>query len=125
MTTAGRRNLGGGLMLTAVGDADLAPLGVIEGVELDECVFVIDNGRLDVAGERMVRTSAERAAVWVVFTRHRLTCPGGVDPVLCGCTPDPEDFHVYEAEPGAEGAIPVRPDEPAGPRRREKAGAAA
>jgi hypothetical protein len=102
--------------LTTVGGTDLAPLGVIEGIELKE--FVLDStGRVELAGERMVHTSTARATAWVVFTRHRLTCLGGVDPALCGCAADPEQFHAYLAEAGADGAVPVRPDEPAGPRR--------
>lgn len=102
--------------LATVGDVDLAPLGVLDRAEVKELV-IDETGRVELAGERMVGTSAARATAWVVFTRHRVTCVGGVDPALCGCESQPDQLHAYLAEPNAEGALPVRPDEPPGPRR--------
>lgn len=102
--------------LEAVGDADLAPLGVIERAEVKKRILS-ETGRVDLAGERMVGTSAARATAWVVFTRHRLTCSGGGDPALCGCDSEPDQFHAYLAGPDTDEAMPVRPDEPPGPRR--------
>lgn len=101
------------MMLEPVGDVDLAPLGVLERSEVRE--LVLDGtGRVELAGERMVGTSADRATAWVAFTRHRLTCPGGVDPVLCGCESEPDQLHAYLAAPGTSEAVPLRPVEPAG-----------
>jgi hypothetical protein len=104
------------MMLDPVGDTDLAPLGVLDQAEAKELVLDV-TGRVELAGERMVGTSAERATAWVAFTRHRITCPGGVDPVLCGCESEPDQLHAYLAEPGTDGALPVRPDQPPGPQR--------
>ena len=104
------------MMLQPVGDVDLAPLGALERNEVRELVLD-ETGRVELAGERMVGTSAVRATAWVVFTRHRLTCPGGVDPALCGCETEPDRLHAYLAEPDMDEALPVRPDEPLPPRQ--------
>lgn len=95
--------------LTSVGDTDLSPLGVLERTELKDQVLD-GTGRVELAGEWMVPTSAGRATAWVVFVRHRLTCLGGADPAVCGCETEPDAYHVYLAEPGTDGAVPVRPE---------------
>jgi hypothetical protein len=99
--------------LAAADGADLAPLGVLDRAEVKELVLD-ETGRVELAGERMVGTSAARATAWVVFTRHRITCPGGVDPAACGCGVEPDALHAYMAEPETEDALPVRPDEVGG-----------
>lgn len=97
------------MTLTAVGDIDVAPLGALDRAEVVELVLDA-TGRVQLAGERWVGTPAIRATAWVVFTRHRITCPGGVDPALCGCETEPDRLHAYLAHPGTDGAVPVRPD---------------
>jgi hypothetical protein len=102
--------------LAGVGDVDLAPLGALTRAEVKELVLD-DTGRVELAGECWVGTGSRHVTAWVVFTRHRLTCPAGVEPRLCGCGIQPDQFHAYLAEPDTDGAMPVRPDEPLPPRQ--------
>ena len=105
------------LDLPPIEDVDLAPLGVLDRAEISELVLN-ERVRAELGGQRVVATrSSQRAAAWVVFTRHRITCPGGVDPAVCGCGANEETFHAYLADSTTEGALPVRPELPPGPRR--------